>query len=236
MAERFILCSNCGTKNRVPDKKVGRPICGNCQKQLSVGRFGDNNINIGNILLLVCGIGLAAFFYVRSEPGRHRQVASPTSDVVQLEVDPVFSSPGSTKKPKLKSIVQPEVQPVFISPGVIKKPKQKPVAPFGIVSSTGSNYYIKLVNLGGKTVMTAFVQGGQYFETLVPLGSYELKYAAGTTWYGERQLFGRNTVYSKASKSFEFTFDGTKFSGYTVELIMQANGNLHTQSISENDF
>jgi hypothetical protein len=213
MADRFILCSNCGTKNRVPKGKIGKPICGQCRKQLSVGSFKDSNINFSRLFLVSCGISLAAYFYINGKSTETRKTLPP-----------------------VKTIELHEAEPVFILPGVIKRPSVKPVAPLGIKSRSGSNYYVKLVNLRGQTAMTAFIRGGQYFEMLVPLGTYELKYAAGNTWYGEHQLFGQNTVYSKANELFDFTFDGTRYSGYTVELIMQTNGNLHTETISENDF
>jgi hypothetical protein len=44
-------------------------------------------------------------------------------------------------------------------------------------------------------------------------------------------LFGTETTYSKADSTFDFTFDGYQYSGYTVELIMQRNGNLRTSGI-----
>ena len=69
--------------------------------------------------------------------------------------------------------------------------------------------------------MTLFLRGGTPFQTQVPLGNYELRYAAGDTWYGETHLFGKNTKYAKASDTFNFTFDGNRYSGYTVELILQ---------------
>jgi hypothetical protein len=213
MADRFILCSNCGTKNRVPEGKVGKPNCGNCHKELSLVGFNYSKINFGRLFLLCCGVGLAAYYYTNSGTTKITTTIPPTNRTVKLEAEPVY-----------------------ILPGVKKKPSSKLVAPLGIKSSAGSNYYVKLVNLRGQTTMTAFVRGGQYFEMLVPLGTYELRYAAGDTWYGEHLLFGHNTTYSKARELFDFTYDGTQYSGYTVELIMQTNGNLHTEIISENDF
>jgi hypothetical protein len=36
MAERLILCSGCGAKNRIAPGKPGQPKCGSCGKQLTV--------------------------------------------------------------------------------------------------------------------------------------------------------------------------------------------------------
>ena len=112
------------------------------------------------------------------------------------------------------------------------------IAPFRIVTPSGAeSYYVKLVDaFSGALVMTFFVYGGQSFETEVPLGTYRVKYATGSTWYGEDHLFGPDTRYSEADKTFEFSVQGNQISGYTVELIRQRGGNLHTKSISANQF
>ncbi len=70
----------------------------------------------------------------------------------------------------------------------------------------------------------------------VPLGSYELKYATGKTWYGLDYLFGPNTSYYKADDVFRFSKTGDGVSGWTVELFQQVGGNLETKKISEDDF
>ena len=84
--------------------------------------------------------------------------------------------------------------------------------------------------------MTFFVNGGESFEADVPLGIYRVKYASGLTWYGAEHLFGPGTRYSEADKTFEFALQGNQISGYTLELIQQRGGNLHTKSISAAQF
>lgn len=79
--------------------------------------------------------------------------------------------------------------------------------------------------------MTAYIVGGQYFETKMPLGTYEIRYASGDVWYGEKHLFGPSTSYAKADELFNFRYERGGYAGYTIELIMQAHGNLRTQSI-----
>jgi hypothetical protein len=52
--------------------------------------------------------------------------------------------------------------------------------------------------------MTIFVRGGENVETLVPLGSYYVRYASGTTWYGHDHLFGDyHTGYSKGRRGVQ---------------------------------
>ena len=70
----------------------------------------------------------------------------------------------------------------------------------------------------------------------VPTGLYEIKYATGHKWYGENYLFGPETNYSKADSVFNFTYDDYQYSGYTVELIMQQNGNLRTSGLNANQW
>ncbi len=112
------------------------------------------------------------------------------------------------------------------------------VAPLSI--KTGGDkvhYFVKLTDWNtGTLVQTIFIRAGHTAETTVPLGSYRLKYAAGETWQGEDELFGDDTIFSKAEKRFDFTQEGNKVSGYTVELILQTGGNLSTVRIPKSEW
>ncbi len=70
----------------------------------------------------------------------------------------------------------------------------------------------------------------------MPLGTFELFYVAGSTWYGEDRFFGDETIYSVANRQFSFTRDEDGYNGIRVELILQSNGNLPTTSISREEF
>lgn len=63
-----------------------------------------------------------------------------------------------------------------------------------------------------------------------------MRYATGSVWYGEELLFGPRTSYSRADTQFSFVNDGYQYSGYTVELFLQASGNLEVDRISAEDF
>jgi hypothetical protein len=105
------------------------------------------------------------------------------------------------------------------------------------VTSYGQNYFVKLVYAGTNTEAASYyVEGGATADFLAPLGTYELRYAAGQTWYGDTELFGPDTAYAKAVGTFDFVDDGTQYTGYTVELILQEGGNLSTQGISRSEF
>jgi hypothetical protein len=84
--------------------------------------------------------------------------------------------------------------------------------------------------------MTFFVQGGQSFEAVVPVGTYRVKYATGATWYGVDFVFGPDTRYSEAVKILEFSVKYNQISGNTIELTPQGGSNLHTKTISAHQF
>lgn len=43
----IIQCSNCGTKNRIPKNRLkDKPVCGKCQKPLTVGVFHDSPVTV----------------------------------------------------------------------------------------------------------------------------------------------------------------------------------------------
>jgi len=80
------------------------------------------------------------------------------------------------------------------------------------------------------------VRSGKTARVRVPLGSYELRYAAGADWYGEEYLFGPSTGYAKAAEPFDFHTEGDRVLGFTVELIKQTNGSLGEEAIKASDF
>ena len=84
--------------------------------------------------------------------------------------------------------------------------------------------------------MAIYVRGGQALEIDVPLGSYRFLYAVGSTWRGERALFGPETSYNEAGDVFNFNIQGNTINGHTVELVSQKNGNLSTRAIDASSF
>lgn len=121
--------------------------------------------------------------------------------------------------------------------GIINKRYIIGQAPFDIKTQRGANYFIKIENsLTGQEVLTAFIRGGEKFDISIPTGKYIVKYASGNKWFGPPYYFGDETIYSKADKIFEFEMTAAGYSGYTIELIQQINGNLQTQMINKNEF
>ena len=61
--------------------------------------------------------------------------------------------------------------------------------------------------------------------------NYELRYAAGTTWYGYDRRFGQETAYGKAGRLFDFHRTGKQVSGHTVSLYKLPNAAMHASRI-----
>ena len=115
--------------------------------------------------------------------------------------------------------------------------QQQAIAPLEIQSQTGSDYFVKVTSqVTGEDISTIYLRGGENASITVPLGTYEIKYAAGETWYGEEELFGKNTMYSKADELFTFSDTGYQITGYTITLYQVVNGNLQTVGIDPSEF
>ena len=112
------------------------------------------------------------------------------------------------------------------------------VAPLQIITkSSNRHYYVKLVDsVNDTTIMSIFIRANHKVMVDVPLGSYLIKYATGTKWYGEEKLFGPSTDYYKADRIFDFKLVDNQYSGYTIELFLQERGNLKTKEISRSEF
>lgn len=224
---RLIQCMRCGAQNRIQGFSYSRsPICGRCHASLpepasirSVRVAGKYKywIVLG---VIICGTVMMDQFR-----------SSSRTALLSTKKE------SGTYAPSAQTV--PEYPAVSVNQGIHQKfTNVESIAPFKIVTPAGpESYYVKLIDpFTGAPAMSFFIFGGQSFETEVPLGTYRVKYATGETWYGENYLFGSTTRYSEADKTFEFTVQGSQISGYTVELIRQPGGNLHTKSISANQF
>ena len=159
-------------------------------------------------------------------------------DAVQSMPTPTASSSSAASEP-IRNVAAPA--PVFDRPAV-EPPASGTVrrhtealgeSQFEIVTQGGNNYVVALYNAESKQrIVDVFVRGGSTVEVEVPAGTYVLKYAVGSTWYGYEHNFGPETSYNQADSLFRFSED----TGYTVTLYRVANGNLGTTGISGADF
>lgn len=128
-------------------------------------------------------------------------------------------------------------KPENLSTGVLFQDQLNAVAPFSITVPSGREVYAKLRNPINKTdVMTVYINGGKTFKGKAPLGSFELLYAFGSNWYGEKLMFGPTATYKKATKILSFSKAENKINGHRITLITVQNGNLPSQNISAADF
>lgn len=223
-----IECLKCGVKNRIGSKTYKQiPLCGRCGTQLPESASVRSiralvRLKYWIILIVVTGGGWFA-----SEMKHDAPVRQDLS---------VTSSQPPTRATSASPIEL--LTPVPIAQGVIDRLAPNGIAPLAIVTPAGEeSYYVKLIDTDLPIpVMTIFIGPGQHFETEVPLGSYKLRYATGKTWYGEEHLFGPNTAFNEAEKEFVFEDQGNQVSGFTVELIKQRSGNLHTRKLTATQF
>lgn len=179
--------------------------------------------------LCILMLGGIALYWPKEMPSE-TLAKTPTSPTLTAFNTPLhFSQAGPANAPVLVPIITPPT-------GVLTAAPRDLAAPFSITTSPGYNYYAKLVNQSGSTVMSFFIVGGEPIEAKVPLGKYELRYASGTIWYGPASLFGPDTQYHKADRWFSFVKDARGYRGFTVELIRQRDGNLSTTLISAQEF
>lgn len=141
---------------------------------------------------------------------------------------------NSTSSPPTTACVVQNAPPQGLYESFDSRP---PLAPFKIITAAGFNYLIKLESVQNAfNSLSFFVYGGTPFETEVPLGIYALKYAAGTTWCGRKDLFGKDTFAKKGSTLLVFEQEGDGYAGQEITLIAARGGNFHTDYIKLSEF
>ena len=249
MAERLILCSECGVRNRIPEGKRGQSKCGRCSKLLAVPRNSRGFVGLLKkpmTWLVVIGLLFVGYLAVKKQSSSSRYIGARASDSMALPKPPPnqgyrTSSPPSYT-PSSPTVYKPPIKPPFdakpipVLHGILQPPSSPGLAPFRLKTRAGHNYYVKVVDLAEQLVMTMYAEGGRDLKTKVPLGTFKIRYASGKTWYGTKLRFGPKTSYAKAVEIFEFKRIGNKVTGYTVELIPQIGGNMRTIPISPEEF
>ncbi|MBW4644860.1 MAG: hypothetical protein KME23_18025 [Goleter apudmare HA4340-LM2] len=157
------------------------------------------------------------------------------------EVMVVYPGYGQTVNQPITQVAQVPSIKKLPANGAVKqfwKSTSKPIlAPLKIYIKGNRHYFIKVVNPKlNQSVLTVFIRAGKDVSVKVPIGTYEIKYATGTQWYGENNLFGANTLYGQAEKQLVFQVAGNKVRGYRLYLYPQVGGNLKTKPINRNQF
>jgi hypothetical protein len=228
VSEHIILCSSCGTKSRIAAGQT-QASCDGCGKALAIrgGLFADlTRVRWSAVFLVVIIVVIAAAYFHNPS-------------LVATAKRHVSSKPNLSEVfPSTQAFSQP---PVHITPGLVKAPRDPSRARLTVRTKAGANYFVKIATpLTGTAVMSFFVRGGMPLTVNVPVGTYELRYCAGQVWYGPIHKFGPSTACHKADDLFPFsvtrTADGWSFSSWTVELILQRQGNLDTTPMDPREF
>lgn len=214
---KIVSCHSCGTKNRVAAYSFKRlPWCGGCGAALAepaVTKLVRRLYRLRYLVIVIVGLVLLSIW-------------PPTI--------PSFDLSGLA--PTLKSPPPSEAcagRPQPFQGLYARHTNRSGVAPLRIRTASGSSYFVKVADAyTGRPVMSFFLYGGSSFDTQLPRGAFVIKYATGTTWCGDSELFGPSTETSQADRVFQFDDEHE----YTIELIAQRNGNLPTKRIDRTNF
>jgi hypothetical protein len=211
MAE--IRCANCGTLNRVRRYSIHKiPQCGECHAGLpeSPLRKAVRGLYIWRryfLLLAVLASPLCFFLWLGE---RQNVIATQTANCLAQ--------------------LQPPVGDYLITDFADR------VAPFEVETESGLDYLVKLQRSDERTsALWFYLIGGRNFQTKVPLGTYVLKYVAGSRWCGLRFYFG-NKQAQRGKTSLTFSEDARGLNGNTVTLYGVPQGNFETDAIPLSEF
>ena len=190
---------------------------------------------------IVVLVGISGFLFAAQHSKTSPSVADAPlasqqiTDTVPSDVSPAPESSTvnnvpASERSQLTPLPYPENGTILADSGLSR------VAPLEIKTAEGLAYYVKLCDMSGNEVLGFFVGPNASVEVSAPLGTYELRYACGTAWYGTTPKFGETTQYYKADSLFDFTDDGTYYNGHTVTLYAVPGGNLNTEAIDPEDF
>lgn len=247
---RLWMASDCADFDVPPSSPESELEALRARASQGVSEKSDSHPIAGIVVLgVVCFAAIYAFFYASdagdgqpAAPGRSA-IAEPQDRTEQIEglVRSRLSRSGHEVNPQRVATMAHDVSVRNAEPlpetGVLTQSFTSGLAPLEIRTQVGSNYYVKVLDwTNNRLVLTAFIRGGEVLETTLPLGSYEIKYAAGKLWYGASLDFADTASYARCDERFDFTETVTGYSGFTIELIPRSGGNLKTDAIAPDDF
>ncbi len=181
--------------------------------------------------------GMAPTPTVASVPSGEATVVVPSEEPTATPTPTLKPTPTPTPTATPTPLPSPQTLPKtgLVKDHVKKSKKYK----FYVKTKKGSteNYYVKLFNSKtGEVAYEFFVRAGATMKAKVGSGTYLLRYATGTDWYGTELCFGPDTSYTKSEKAFKFYRKGNTLYGWTVTLYKVENGNLFTLPASPDEF
>jgi hypothetical protein len=206
----------CGAVNRVPRYSIRYvPRCGKCHVKLPETAFMATLRNIYAVpsgLLLSVAVLLIFGWFLSTQSTPSRSTPSP----------PQVATCASDGPPTIGGIAR--VYDTASTPALTE---------ITFNAGASANFFVKLYDAySGYPKIAYFVRGGTVVTTEAPVGSFTVKYASGTNWCNEYDLFGPTTSIQKGTRTVSISEDST----YTLYLTHIRNGNFPTQSISRSDF
>lgn len=100
-----------------------------------------------------------------------------------------------------------------------------------ITAPSRESCVVKLKTLSGVERLSFYVRAGDTVTVGVPCEYLQVYFASGSTWYGNKHLFGENTAYAKDVKALDFV-------KYTWEYTLRpvGDGNFSQTPIGEDEF
>jgi hypothetical protein len=158
-------------------------------------------------------------------------------------------SSGAVQRPGPSAASATDLKPAPSPPtSVIEKGRRrKGIAPFKIETEAGADYLLKLVSTTDENDnIIIFVRGGEIYSSKMPLGTYKIRGATGSTWYSKEAFFGPTTRFFRlqdkngkgpeASTTIRFWQERNKIFGMTLILKNVVGGNMAQEPISRSEF
>ena len=91
--------------------------------------------------------------------------------------------------------------------------------PLQVQTNKGADYLLQLRDIRSeKSILAAYIRGGEFFRVLVPPGRYDLLFVAGTEWKGEVEQFSRTTQRFVLDPPLTFRATISRKNGHLVDL------------------
>ena len=94
------------------------------------------------------------------------------------------------------------------------------------------NALLRVYNSSGEVVAQTFIAAGKNTTIKLGAGTYTIKVAYGTEWYGEKDLFGAKGAYLQLKNGTSETFSLKKNYTYTLTLQSGTSGNVGSKTVS----
>ena len=91
--------------------------------------------------------------------------------------------------------------------------------PLQVRTEPGRDVYLVMRDAATTEIaVTAYIEGGRFFQLLMPPGTYTLHAAIGRAWQGEDQLFGEGTEFYTLPEALSFRAGMTSKRGHLGDL------------------